>query len=101
MLQIEKSNSVIIAFMLSVLMVVSILSKFSFIPSIQIALFLLVLLLFIYLLNTTKIKLNSYIVTTILFFVASCLSYTGADFKVNVRDYLIILSSALDELCMT
>lgn len=95
MLQIEKSNSVIISFILSVLMVVSILSKFSFVPSIQVALFLLICLLFIYLLNTNKIKLNSYIVTTILFFTVSCLSYIGADFKVNVRDYLIILSSAL------
>ena len=95
MLQMEKSSSVIIAFMLSVLMVVSILSKFSFISSIQIALFLLVLLLFIYLLNTNKIKLNSYVVTMSLFFVAACLSYINADFKVNVRDYLIILSAAL------
>ena len=95
MLQMEKSKSVIIAFMLSVLMVVSILSKFSFVPSIQIAIFLLALLLFIYLLNTNKIKFNSYIVTAILLFAAGCLSYIGADFKVNVRDYLIILSSAL------
>ena len=95
MLQIEKSNSVIISFILSVLMVVSILSKFSFVSSIQIASFLLAFLLFIYLLNTNKVKINSYIVTAILFFVASFLSYVGADLKVNVRDYLIVLSSAL------
>lgn len=95
MLQIKKSNSIIIAFVLSAVMVISILSKFSFIFPIQVAIFLLVLLLFIYLVNTNKFKPNFYILSLILFLITCCLSYINADFKVNVRDYIIILSSAM------
>lgn len=95
MLHTEKSNPIIISFVLSAVMVISILSKFSFIFPIQIAIFLLVLLLFFYLINTNKFKLNFYILSLIFFLIACCLSYINADFKVNVRDYLVILSSAL------
>ena len=95
MLYASKNNSVIIAFVVSVLMVIAILSKFSFVFPIQSAIFLLSLLLFVYLINTNKFKINSYIVTSLLFFVMCCLSYIGADFKVNVRDYLVVLGSAL------
>lgn len=95
MLQIKKSNSIIIAFILSVALVISILSKFSFAFPIQVVVFLLVFSLFIYLINTNKFKIDFYIITLIGFFLTTCLSYINADFKVNVRDYLIILSSAL------
>ena len=95
MLHTEKSNPIIISFALSAVMVISILSKFSFIFPIQIAIFLFVLLLFFYLVNTNKFKLNFYIISLIFFLITCCLSYINADFKVNVRDYLVILSSAL------
>ena len=95
MLQIKKSNSIITAFILSVAMVVSILSKFSFVFPIQIVIFLLVFSLFIYLVNTNKFKIDLYITALIVFFITTCLSYINADFKLNVRDYIIILSSAL------
>ena len=95
MLNIEKSNSVIISFVLSVVIVVSILSKFSFLLPIQIAVFLIMFLLLMYILGSKKIKLNSYIVTAIFFLLFSCLSYINADFKTNVRDYLLVLASSL------
>ena len=95
MLNVEKSNSVIISFALSVVMVVSILSKFSFLLPIQIAIFLILALLFIYITANNKIKLNSYIVSALIFLLFCCMSYINADFKTNVRGYLIVVSSAL------
>ena len=95
MLNIEKSNSVIISFALSVVIVVSILSKFSFLLPIQIAVFLIMALLLMYIVGSKKIKLNSYIVTAVIFLLFSCLSYINADFKTNVRDYLLVLASSL------
>jgi len=95
MLNIEKSNSIIMSFILSVVMVVSILSKFSFVLSIQTAIFLILILLFIYLVNNNKFKLNSYVILTLIFFLVCCSSYISADFKTNVKNYLLILSSSL------
>lgn len=95
MLNIEKSNSVIISFVLSVVFVISILSKFSFLLSIQIAIFLILTLLLMYILSSHKIKLNIFIVPALLFLLFSCLSYINADFKTNVRDYLLVVASSL------
>ena len=95
MLNTEKSNSVIISFAVSVIVVVSILSKFSFLLPIQIAIFLIMVLLLMYIVGSRKIRLNSYIITALIFLVFSCLSYINADFKTNVRDYLLVLSSSL------
>ena len=95
MLNIEKSNSIIISFVLSVVIVISILSKFSFLLPIQIAVFLISVLLLIYIINGKKIKLNSYILISLIFLACSCLSYINADFKTNVRDYLLVLASSL------
>ena len=95
MLNVEKSNFVIISFVLSVVMVISILSKFSFVLPIQVAIFLVLFLLMLYLINYNSFKLNGYIITIILFFLICCLSYISADFKINVRNYLILLCSSL------
>ena len=95
MLNIEKSNSIIISFVLSVVIVVSILSKFSFVLPIQTAIFLILLLLFMYLVNSNSFKLDSYVTVTAVFFLFCCSSYISADFKTNVRNYLLILCSSL------
>lgn len=95
MLNIEKSYSVIISFVLSAVMVVSILSKFSFVLPIQIAIFLILFLLLLSLINNNKFKFNSYNILTIIFFLFCSFSYISADFKTNVRDYLLVLSSCL------
>ena len=95
MLNIEKSNSVIISFILSVIMVISILSKFSFVLPIQIAIFLILVLLFIYIINNNNFKWNSYNILAVIFFLCCLFSYIPADFKTNVRNYLLVLSMCL------
>lgn len=95
MLNIEKSKSVIISFVLSAVMVISILSKFSFVLSIQTAIFLILTLLFIYILDNNKFELNSYNISATIFVLCCFFSYISADFKTNVRDYLLVLSSCL------
>lgn len=93
--EIKKNNFVLLAFVLSVITVISIVSKFSFILSTQIAIFIILLISSVFLLNNYKIKINSYIVSSIFLFIAACLSYINADFQTNVRDYILILTSAL------
>jgi len=95
MLNIEKSINALILFILSAIIVISILSKFSFLLSIQVSIFLILLLLSLILINNYKIKINAYIFLSVLLILASFFSYINADFKINVRDYIIILSSAL------
>lgn len=95
MLNTEKTSYVVVGFILSVVMVMSVLSKFSFLLPIQIVIFLMLLLVTLFLVNKYSFKINSYISISLVFILFCCISYINADFKVNVRDYIIVVSSAL------
>ncbi|MEA5000870.1 MAG: O-antigen ligase family protein [Endomicrobiaceae bacterium] len=84
-----------ISIMLSLIMILSVISKFSFSITVQIAVLLFLLLSALFILNNFKISVNSYVLPAILFTAVSLVSYIGADYQTNVRDYIIILSSAL------
>ncbi|MBQ3834449.1 MAG: O-antigen ligase family protein [Elusimicrobia bacterium] len=90
-----KNNFFITAFLLAVVMVVSIVSKFSLVYSIQIAIFLILLTSTLFLLNNYKSKLNSYILPSAALLIVCYISYANADFQVNTRDYTFVLVSAL------
>ncbi len=90
-----KNNFFVTAFLLAVIMVVSIVAKFSLVYSIQIAVFLILLTSTLFLLNNYKIKLNSYVLPSAALLIICCISYANADFQVNVRDYTFVLASAL------
>ena len=90
-----KNNFFITAFILAVVMVVSIVSKFSLVYSIQAAIFLILLISTLFLLNNYKIKLSSFVFPSAVLLIICCISYSFADFQVNVRDYLFVLMSAL------
>lgn len=89
-----KNNFFITAFILAVVMVVSIVSKFSLVYSIQAAIFLILLISTLFLLNNYKSKLNSFVFPAAALLIVCCVSFSFADFKVNARDYLFVLMSA-------
>lgn len=93
--EIKKNNFVVLALILSVITVISIVSKFSFILSTQIAILIILLISGIFLLNNYKIKINSYLIVALILIIVSFISYIHADFQTNVRDYIFILSSAI------
>ena len=95
MSNIEKSIFALISFILSAVIVISILSKFSFLLSIQVAVFLVLLFLTVILFNKYSIKKNAYIVFSAILVIACVISYIYADFKINVRDYIFILVTSL------
>lgn len=90
-----KNNFFITALVLAIVMVVSIVSKFSLVLSIQIGIFLLILISSLFLLNNYKIKLNSYVIPSAAFVIVCYISYVNADFQVNVRDYIFVLLAAI------
>ncbi len=91
----KKNNFFLTALVLAVVTVISIVSKFSLVLSVQTGIFLILLTSSLFLLNNYKIKLNSYVIPSELFLICCCVSYMGADFQVNARDYLFVLLSAL------
>ena len=91
----KKNNFIVLAFILSAITVISIVSKFSFILSTQIAIFIILLITAAFLLDNYKFKINSYTVSAVFLLLAGCMSYVNADFQTNVRDYIFILASAL------
>lgn len=95
MSNIEKSIFALISFILSAVIVISILSKFSFLLPIQVAVFLVLLFLTVILFNKYSIKKNAYIVFSAILVIACVISYIYADFKINVRDYIFILVTSL------
>ena len=91
----KKNNFIVLAFILSAITVISIVSKFSFILSTQIAIFVILLITAIFLINNYKFKINSYVIPSMFFLLVGAISYVNADFQTNVRDYIFILASAL------
>ncbi len=90
-----KNNFFITSFILAVVMIVSIVSKFSLVYSIQIAIFLILLSSTFFLLNNYKIKINSFVIPSAILLIVCCISYSFADFQANARDYIFVLISAL------
>lgn len=84
-----------ISIMLALIMMLSVISKFSFSITVQTAIFLFLSISTLFILNNFKISVNSYIVPSSLLILASLISYAGADYQTNVRDYIIILASSI------
>ncbi|MFA7073591.1 MAG: O-antigen ligase family protein [Endomicrobiaceae bacterium] len=84
-----------ISIMLALIMMLSVVSKFSFSITVQISIFLFLSISTLFIFNNFKISLNSYIVPFCLLILVSLISYTGADYQTNVRDYIIVLASSL------
>ena len=95
MLNIEKSIFAFVSFILSAVIIISILAKFSFLLPIQVAVFLILVLVAVLLFNKYNVKINSYIIFSVILVAVCFVSYIYADFKVNVRDYILILGAAL------
>lgn len=95
MLNIEKSVFALVSFILSAVIVISILSKFSFLLPIQVSVFLILVLLAVMLFNKYNIKINAYIICSCILLAVCFISYIYADFKINVRDYILILGASL------
>ena len=91
----KQNNFVVISVMLSIVMILSVASKFSFIYSVNVAEFIILFLIMLYLCNVYKFKINSYIIFSVLLLAVCSLSYVFADYKVNVRENIICLYSAL------
>ncbi|MDD2523794.1 MAG: O-antigen ligase family protein [Endomicrobiaceae bacterium] len=91
----RENNFSFIPIILSLIMILSIVSRFSFSITVQISIFIFLSISALYLLNNFKISINSYIIPALLLILVSIISYIGADYKTNVRDYIIIVTSAL------
>ncbi len=92
---IKQNTFIVTAVILSLIMIFSIAAKFSFLFSMQVFELLILLILAGYFCNLHKFKINSYIIFSILLLSVCFISYFYADFQTNVKNYIIILSSAL------
>ena len=94
----QKSNEVnfsFVFFLLSLVIILSIVSRFSFLISVQVAIFLVFTASLLFLVNNYEYKNIHYILPALFLAGAACLSYINADYQVNVRDNILVLVSAL------
>jgi O-antigen ligase len=94
----QKFNEINFSFvfvLLSLIIVLSIVSRFSFLLTIQVAIFSIFLASILFLINNYNSQNSPYIVPALLLVVVSCLSYINADYQINVRDNILVLVSGL------
>lgn len=94
----QKSNEINFSFvflLLSLVIILSIVSRFSFLISVQVVIFLIFTASLLFLINNYVYKNVNYIAPALFLAGAACLSYVNADYQVNVRDNILVLVSAM------
>lgn len=94
----QKSHEISFSFvfvLLSLVIILSIISRFSFLLTIQVAIFSIFLASILFLVNNYNYQKNPYVLPAILLVIVGCISYIGADYQINVRDNILVLVSAL------
>lgn len=94
----QKSQEISFSFvfvLLSLIIILSIISRFSFLLTIQVAIFSIFLASILFLYNNYNYQKKFYILPAVLLIVSGCISYAGADYQINVRDNILVLASAL------
>lgn len=95
-MQKDKINNFdLIVVLLSLIMIFSIISRFSFSVSVQTVIFLLISISTLFLLNNFKISATSYVVPSVFLIAVSVISYINSGFQINARDYNIVLITSL------
>jgi len=81
--------------LLSLIMILSIVSRFSFVITVQSAVFLMLTALVLFALNNYKFEIKGHFISSLFLVLAAGLSYVNADYQVNVRNNFMALSSAV------
>lgn len=91
----QETFSSFVIVLLSLIMILSIVSRFSFVITVQSAVFLILTALILFILNNYKIEKRGYLISSLFLVLAASVSYINADYQVNVRNNLMALSSAV------